>query len=416
MNKAVFFLAALGASTALCASIPVENAEKRDTIPIARVPDVPPPSRETLDASIRKAADFLLKEQNRDGSWGSHTRTKGLNVICPYPEGPRSFRTASTSLCVIGLLTSPLKEDPAVKAALDKAVQYLLTTLPTLKRGDTRTVLGVWGHAYGLSALSRAARNLPADSPLYAELKKVAGLQVKALDQMADVQGGWGYYTFETFSKRPIGEPTSFLTATVLLAYKDSEQAFGLKPDARVVKRAVACLEKLRTPAGSYVYSLSHSFYPGRPINRHTGSLARTPACDYAIRLWEPEDISLRQLVDGLDRLWSRRGWLTMALHKPTPHESFAQNSGYFFYYGYYYSGMCLDMLAPNQVKRHASLLADDILTRQGTDGSWWDYPLYNYHKFYGTGYALYALSRAWDKLYGQPETPSSLTSTPFRP
>ena len=42
-----------------------------------------------------------------------------------------------------------LKEDPAVKASLDKALQYLLTTLPTLKRGDTRTVLGVWGHAYG---------------------------------------------------------------------------------------------------------------------------------------------------------------------------------------------------------------------------------------------------------------------------
>lgn len=416
MNKAVLFLAALGASTALCAPVPAKKTEKRDTIPIARVPDVPPPSRETLDASIRKAADFLLKEQNRDGSWGNHTRTKGLNIICPYPEGPRSFRTASTSLCVIGLLTSPLKEDPAVKASLDRAVQYLLTTLPILKRGDTRTVLGVWGHAYGLSALSRAALNLPADSPLREELKKVASLQVKALDQMADVQGGWGYYTFKTFSKRPIGQPTSFLTATVLLAYKDAEMAFGLKAEPRVVKRAVTCLEKLRTPAGSYVYSLSHSFYPGRPINRHTGSLARTPACDYAIKLWEPGNISLRQLVDGLDRLWSRRGWLTMALHKPTPHESFAQNSGYFFYYGYYYSGMCLDMLAPNQVKRHASLLADDILTRQGADGAWWDYPLYNYHKFYGTGYALYALSRAWDKLYGQPEPLPSSISTLSRP
>ena len=120
--------------------------------------------------------------------------------------------------------------------------------------------------------------------------------------------------------------------------------------------------------------------------------------------------------MDGLDRLWSRRGWLTMALHKPTPHESFAQNSGYFFYYGYYYSGMCLDMLAPNQVKRHASLLAAAILTRQGTDGAWWDYPLYNYHKFYGTGYALYALSRAWDKLYGQPEPSPSSISTLSRP
>mgnify|MGYP001524840682 CR=1 FL=1 len=367
MNKAVLFLAALGASTALCAPVPAEKAEKRDTIPIARVPDVPPPSRETLDASIRKAADFLLKEQNRDGSWGNHTRTKGLNVLCPYPEGPRSFRTASTSLCVIGLLTSPLKEDPAVKASLDKALQYLLTTLPTLKRGDTRTVLGVWGHAYGLSALSRAARNLPADAPLREELKKVASLQVKALDQMADVQGGWGYYTFETFSKRPIGEPTSFLTATVLLAYKDAEQAFGLKAEPRVVKRAVACLEKLRTPAGSYVYSLSHSFYPGRPINRH---------------------------------IWSRGGWLSLAVKKPIPHESFAQNAGYFFYYGYYYAARCLEEVTPEHLARHAAHLASDLLPMQEEDGSWWDYPLYNYHKFYGTGYALYAVSRVRESLY----------------
>ncbi len=96
-------------------------------------------------------------------------------------------------------------------------------------------------------------------------------------------------------------------------------KSFGLSLDDKIFTRALKFLKSQRTPAGTYVYSLSHSFYPGRPINRHTGSLARTPACDYAIRLWEPEDISLRQLVDGLDRLWSRRGWLTMALHKPTP-------------------------------------------------------------------------------------------------
>ena len=107
MNKAVFFSRRPGGQHGALRLHSGGKRGKRDTIPIARVPDVPPPSRETLDASIRKAADFLLKEQNRDGSWGSHTRTKGLNVICPYPEGPRSFRTASTSLCVIGLLTSP---------------------------------------------------------------------------------------------------------------------------------------------------------------------------------------------------------------------------------------------------------------------------------------------------------------------
>ena len=400
MNKAVLFLAALEVGTALCAPVPAEQAEQRDAIPIARVPDVPPPSRESLDASIRKAVDFLLKKQNRDGSWGNHTRTKELNILCPYPEGPKSFRTASTSLCIIGLLASPLKEEPAVKASLDRAVRYLLTTLPTLKRGDTHTVLGVWGHAYGLSALSRAARTLPAGPPLLGELKKIAALQIKALDQMADVQGGWGYYTFETFSQRPVGEPTSFLTATVLLAYKDAELAFGLKPDARVVKRAVACLKKLRTPAGSYVYSLSHSFYPGRLINRHTGSLARTPAGDLALMRHDPSLISGRQLEDGLERIWSRGGWLSLAVKKPIPHESFAHNAGYFFYYGYYYAARCLEEVAPEHLARHASHLASDILPMQEKEGSWWDYPLYNYHPFYGTGYALYAVSRVREALY----------------
>lgn len=391
---------------AFCAHAAPVPEEKTDTIPIAKVPDVPPPSREKLQHSIRKATDFLLANQNKDGSWGDHTHSKGMNVMCPYPEGPRSFRTASTSLCLIGLLTSPLREEQPVREATDRAVQYLLTTLPLLKRGDTHTVLGVWGHAYGLSALSKAARNIPQDSELYAQLKKVAAMQIKALDDMADVQGGWGYYTFDGFSKRPMGTPTSFLTATVLIAYKDAEQAFQLKPDARILKRAVMCLEKQRTPAGAYVYSLPHAYYPGRTINRHTGSLARTPAGDLALIQYDPEFISRRQLEDGLERLWSRSGWLTLAAKKPIPHESFAGNAGYFVYYGYYYAARCFDQVPAERLPRHAAHLADDMLPMQETDGSWWDFPLYNYHKFYGTGYALYSVSRAWDALYGKPAPP----------
>ena len=107
-----------------------------------------------------------------------------------------------------------------------------------------------------------------------------------------------------------------------------------------------------------------------------------------------------------------------MALHKPTPHESFAQNSGYFFYYGYYYSGMCLEHAGAGTPGKASCIPVGGATfsPAQGTDGAWWDYPLYNYHKFYGTGYALYALSRAWDKLYGQPEPSPSSISTLSRP
>jgi hypothetical protein len=33
------------------------------------------------------------------------------------------------------------------------------------------------------------------------------------------------------------------------------------------------------------------------------------------------------------------------------------------------------------------------MLPHQEQDGSWWDYPLYNYHQSYGTAFALLTLS-----------------------
>ena len=41
-----------------------------------------------------------------------------------------------------------------------------------------------------------------------------------------------------------------------------------------------------------------------------------------------------------------------------------------------------------------AEKLAALIIAKQEKDGSWWDYPLYDYHQPYGTGYCLMAL--AW--------------------
>ena len=46
--------------------------------------------------------------------------------------------------------------------------------------------------------------------------------------------------------------------------------------------------------------------------------------------------------------------------------------------------------------------LAKVLLPLQEKDGSWWDYPLYNYHYSYGTAYALMSLKRA-QKLPAKP-------------
>ncbi len=377
--------------------------EQVDTIQIEKLPDEAPLPRADYEKTLRAGVDYLLKEQKKDGSWGDHRVIGTWNITCPYPDGPLTFKNASTALCILGLNATPMRDEPAVQKAMERAEDYLIKSMPKLKRGDSLCVYNPWAHTYVLDALSMRAATMDKNSPRYKKLKACAEEQIQMLNLHASGKGGWGYLTYSGYSVRPASEPTSFMTATVLISLKLAQDSFALNADKKHFSRAQKFLKSTRTPAGTYVYSLSHCYYPGRPINRHTGSLARTPSGDYALKIWDDKAVSGTQLEDGLDRLWSRRGWLTMALHKPKPHESFAQNSGYFFYYGYYYTAMCLDMVPQERVKRHAAFLGNDIVRRQCNDGSWWDNPLYNYHKFYGTGYALYALSKSFDKLYAQP-------------
>lgn len=380
---------------------PSEEPEKHDSLPLNKVADVTPAPAEQFEKAFDQAAKFLIENQLPSGAWGDHTKTKGLNVFCPYPTGPSSFQTSSTALCVIGLESSPISQRPDVKEALQKAEDFIVAEAPKIKRGDTMSTLNVWAYSYTLSAISLRASKLEKDSPHWNKLKDCATVMVKRLSEFSDAHGGWGYYNFDLYSKRPAGSPTSFLTATALLSARQGFDEFDLKLSDKVLARALKFLASQRTPAGTYVYSRDHTYHQTLPINRHAGSLARNTACDLALRVWGNKDIVLSQIEDQLERLWSRSGWLSMALKKPVPHESFAANAGYFFYYGYYYAARCMAVMPDKTNKRHAAHLADDLLPLQEKNGCWWDYPLYNYHKFYGTGYALYSLSEAWNILYG---------------
>ncbi len=46
---------------------------------------VPPPGRKEIEQSIRRGIEFLLKRQNRDGSWGSANITRPGEVYAPVP-------------------------------------------------------------------------------------------------------------------------------------------------------------------------------------------------------------------------------------------------------------------------------------------------------------------------------------------
>ncbi len=131
-----------------------------------------------------------------------------------------------------------------------------------------------------------------------------------------------------------------------------------------------------------------------RGINRPGGSLGRSQACNVALRLWGDPKITDTVLQTWLHRLFARNGWLSIGRKRPIPHESWFQVAGYFYYFGHYYAALCIEQLPDAQQPVFQAHLAATLMQLQEKDGSWWDYPLYNYHQQYGTAFALMSLQR----------------------
>ena len=136
---------------------------------------------------------------------------------------------------------------------------------------------------------------------------------------------------------------------------------------------------------------------PMMEINRPAGSLGRSQACNLALRTWGATNITDKVLTEWLERFVVRNEWLGMARKRPVPHESWFQVAGYFFYYGHYYAILCADALPKAESAIYRKQIPALLLPIQEKDGSWWDFPLYNYHQQYGTAFALMTLARCRD-------------------
>ncbi|NIP95077.1 MAG: hypothetical protein GWO24_17170 [Akkermansiaceae bacterium] len=356
------------------------------------LPEIEPVTRAEIDAAIRRGVDFLISSQNRNGSWGAATMTKGLNITADIPGAHHAFRAGTTGLALEGLLASGDRR-PETLSAIDRAEAYFLKELPRLRRATTSQLYNTWGHSYGLKALSALYEHREGDQARRSALRNLAQQQVQMLTRYEDVNGGWGYYDFDEVTRKPTGIPTSFTTATVMLAMKKARKVMEVELPEREVKRGMAFLRRQQTPDFAYVYSDSHRFRPRYGINRPGGSLCRSQACNAARRFWDDQSVTDEVLKVWLDRLILRNGWVDIARKRPIPHETHFSNSGYFYYYGHYYAMDCIALLPETERSVYYQHYAKIMLSKQEKNGCWWDYPLYSYHQAYGTGYALRVLS-----------------------
>jgi hypothetical protein len=352
---------------------------------------VPQPSPEAIDSAIRRGVDFLVADQNKNGSWGSPVLRGGVMIYAPVPGAHHAFQGAVTALAVSALIeTGGDRAD--VRRAVERGETWLMTNLPKLRRANSDTLYNIWGHIYGIQAFVRMHQRLP--DP--ARRKKLEGLirgQIDLLRRYESVDKGWGYYDERVGARRPSTDSTPFMTAAALVALREAKD-IGVDVPDKLIKGAAASIKRQRNPDFSYLYGEYMKYRPAHPINRPGGSLGRSQACNVALRLWGDDRVTDKVIKTWLDRLFARNGWLSMGRKKPIPHESFFFVAGYFYYFGHYYAGLCVGQLPERDRPFYQDQLAAMLLRLQSKDGSWWDFPLYNYHQQYGTAFALMTLKR----------------------
>ncbi len=234
---------------------------------------------------------------------------------------------------------------------------------------------------------------LPGDAERRGRIERMIREQYDWLERYESVDGGWGYYDFRIGAQKPATDSTSFTTGAVLVAFAEARR-IGIAPPEKLTKRASDSIVRQCKPDFSYLYGEYLKWEPMMTINRPGGSLGRSQCCNLALRLWGDKRITEGVLTTWLDRLIARNLWLDIARKRPIPHESHFQVAGYFYYFGHYYAARCIDELRPGERPFYQDHLAHLLLPLQEKDGSWWDYPLYNYHQQYGTAFALMSLKR----------------------
>ena len=335
----------------------------------------------SIDEAVKRGVAFLLKSQNKDGSWGTGRQTRGTEVYSMVPGSHDAFRVATTALAVMALREAGEQE------AHRRGVEYLV------RHGQARRDAGplmynIWAHTYSLHALAIEMRHNK--DP---RLKTAAEWQLDRLKRYETFIGGWNYYDFEAGTQRPAMGPTSFGTAAGLVALWEAKQS-GIDVPLKMIDSALRRLAEMRLPNGAYLYASSHKYHPRHPANRPRGSVGRSQSGNYALWLWSDKAVGEKQVHDGLEMFFKEHDYINMGRRRPYPHESWYATAPYYYYFGHYYTARLVEKLGPAGREKYGAKLAETILPHQEPDGSWWDYAMWDYHKPYGTAFSIMTLLR----------------------
>ena len=345
-----------------------------------------------VKVAVDGAVKWLVENQNKDGSWGTHESPRPVEVLASIPGSQEAFRVATTALCVMALRDSEQKT-PEVLAAAERALAFLLQDFD-VKRQSGMEHYNVWTFGYVLQCFGEEIARNP-EATRVPELRAASAKIVERLGQYQTLDGGWGYLSLDAVpTYQPSFTSMRFTTATMLVGMQRARDVHVELPP-KMVERAVDHIRRARLSDNAFLYGEYLKYRPRMDINETIGSACRTPVCLLVLEMFG-EKISTETYARSMENLLVLGAdYQKSGVRRPIPHESWFHISGYFYLYGHAYAAYVLEKLDRKLQERYWPLLVDAVEYCRAPDGSFWDYPLYSYHKPYGTAFALIALARA---------------------
>src|SRR5438552_1722123 len=328
------------------------------------------------DPAIQRGVAFLEQSQQPEGFWGTGTQTHGFEVFSMVPGSHDAFRVGTTALCIMAL------REAHETTAHDKALEWLLTH-GDARRDDGSILYNIWAHIYSVHALAIEMRHTK-----NARVEKAAQWHIDQMAHYATYTGGWNYYDFHAHTELDSMGATSFGTSAGLIALYEARKS-GLNVPQRMIDQAVKRLEEARLPNGVFLYGTDYKYMPQLPANLARGGVGRTQPGNLALLLWKSKHVDAKTAITGLDLFWQEHAALEMGRKRPWPHEAWYQTSGYYYYFDHDYAA---ELIAWLHRSGDAHKMAEVMRSHQEPDGSWWDYPMWDYHKPYGTAFGVMTL------------------------
>lgn len=352
----------------------------------------PPFSTEELleksEVSIQNGLDFLVKSQNKDGSWGSHDPKLASWANLAFSVRKRgshdAVRTACTAICAHALLDQENRT-----AGQQKALENAIAELTKVRKFayEPGTSFNTWGYGYKLAFLLELNATKEGEN-LKEEIKKAAQSCVEGLKVYQQHTGGWSYYA------GPSGNADNMSFNTSLFALSlDRAKKIGCEVPKGMVLDATRAVERMRAPNGNFAYdSRFETHKNGSPLKQGLGGGSRTMAATHA--MFELGNYSKRDLKIGLQVFYDGENYLESGRKLLQPHTAPHQISGYFFFFGYNYATAGAEALGDEVSQAKWDRFGWTMLRTQEKDGKWWDTAWGDYGEKWGTGFAVQTLQR----------------------